>query len=226
MTQFPTPWQPEPPLAEPALPWASPPAKPRGRPPAAVRPRTGPPTWLYHHLLVTGPAETVPEFKQAARGSGIIPWATDSHAVETFVFDLAASQPKALRTLSIAGCRMLARQFRERFEMHHARAGEASGRSRACPLDLHSLLPVPEPILSLGAADPAALAWLAAHWGVADRLRQASERSDLGPGRRLPRSHTVIGYGFFTDGDTPRAAVAQLQARWPGLRFVLLPRPD
>lgn len=169
----------------------------------------------------------VRDFREAARGSGIIPWATDnSHDVEAFVFDLAASQPPALRTLSMEGCHMLARQFRERFEAHHLRAAEAVGRSRACPLDLHALLPVPAAILRLGAADPAALAWLATHWGIADRLRQATERPDLGPGRRLPRGHTVLGYGFFTGGDTPTAAVVQLQARWPGLRFWLRPRPD
>jgi hypothetical protein len=186
----------------------------------------GPPAWLYHHLVVTGPAETVETFKTAARGAGIIPWATDGHDVEAFVFDLAASQPPAVRSLNIEGCRTLARQFRERFEAHHLRAAEAVERSRACPLDLHALLPVPAPILRLGAADPAALAWLTTHWGTVDRLRQAAERPDLGPGRRLPRGHGIAGYGFFTDGDTPGAAIAQLVAQWPGLRFGLRPRPD
>jgi hypothetical protein len=31
----------------------------------------------------------------------------------------------------------------------------------------------------------------------------------------------VIGYGFFTHRETPQAAVDQLAARWPALRFVL-----
>jgi hypothetical protein len=50
-------------------------------------------------------------------------------------------------------------------------------------------------------------------------------RDNATAGRRLPRGHTVIGYGFFTAGDTPQAAIAQLAARWPALRLVLQPRP-
>ena len=35
----------------------------------------------------------------------------------------------------------------------------------------------------------------------------------------------VIGYGFFTAGETPRAAIFTLAARWRALRFALRPRP-
>ena len=35
----------------------------------------------------------------------------------------------------------------------------------------------------------------------------------------------MIGYGFFTAGDTPHAAVSALAVRWPALRFALQPRP-
>jgi hypothetical protein len=45
------------------------------------------------------------------------------------------------------------------------------------------------------------------------------------PGRRLPQGHAAIGYGFFTDGETPQAAIDRLAAIWPGLRFMLQPRP-
>jgi hypothetical protein len=51
-------------------------------------------------------------------------------------------------------------------------------------------------------------------------------RVQPGIGRRLAKNHTAIGYGFFTDGETPHRAIAQLGARWPALRFVLVPRPD
>jgi hypothetical protein len=34
----------------------------------------------------------------------------------------------------------------------------------------------------------------------------------------------VIGYGFFTDGETPHAAITHLTKHWPGLRFRLMPR--
>ena len=73
---------------------------------------------------------------------------------------------------------------------------------------------------------PTARSWLAAHWGITDRLRQVVARPQPGIGRRLAKNHTAIGYGFFTDGETPHAAIAQLGARWPALRFVLVPRPD
>jgi hypothetical protein len=35
----------------------------------------------------------------------------------------------------------------------------------------------------------------------------------------------VIGYGFFTHGETPHAAIDYLQRRWLALRFLLQPRP-
>jgi hypothetical protein len=44
-------------------------------------------------------------------------------------------------------------------------------------------------------------------------------------GRRLPGGHRVIGYSFFTAGETPAGAIAQLRPRWSQLRFVLQPRP-
>lgn len=183
------------------------------------------PGWLYHRLVVTGPAETIAAFAAAARGSGITPWATDPFAVEDDVFTLAAAQPPALRRLSIEGCRTLARQFRDRFEAHHARAAERVGHSRACPLDLHALLPVPDALLRRGNADPAASAWRATNWGT-EALRHVTLLEGVGPGRRLKRGEVVIGYGFFTGGDTPQAAATHLAAHWAGLRFVLQPRPD
>jgi len=212
------------------LPRGAAPSKPRGRRPRATPVPAIPggqhrPGWLHHHLTVTGPTDMIAAFTTAARGAGITPWATDSVGVEEYVFNLAASQPPALRRLSIKGCRVLARQYRERFEAHHARAAARVGCSRACPFDLHALLPVPDAILRLGAADASAQAWLAANWG-ADTLRQVTQRIDAGPGRRLPRSHAVVGYGFFTGGDTPQAAIMTVAARWAGLRFGLRPLPD
>ena len=242
MTALQTPWDPDPdpdpnpvkpPLPPPVLPGLPVSRKPRGRP-APARPGTGAPPWPYLHLVVTGPAAAVQAFVAAARGPGIVPWAQDGRAVEDLVFDLAASQPPRVCSLDIDGCRVLARQFRDRFERHHRRAA-AAGHARHCPLDLHALLPVPETVLRLGPADPAALAWMAAHWGVVDGLRQVVERPDLGPGQRLPRGHAWVGYGFFSGrGDTAVSLVAPMVARlgtrlgaqWPALRFVLRPGPD
>ena len=239
MTAVQTPWDPDPDPMQPTLPPFAlpglpvPPRKPRGRP-APARSGTGAPPWPYHHLVVTGPAAAVQAFAAAACGPGIVPWAQDGRAVEDWVFDLAASQPPRLRSLDIEGCRVLARQFRDRFERHHSRAATAAaGQARHCPLDLHALWPVPDRVLRLGPADPAALVWMAEHWGVVDGLRQVVERPDLGPGRRLPRGHAWVGYGFFTGEGTAVSAAAmvarlgtRLGAGWPALRFVLRPGPD
>ena len=73
--------------------------------------------------------------------------------------------------------------------------------------------------------EPAALSWLATHWGVTDRLRQVVVRDNASTGRRLKRGHAVIGYGFFTDGETPRAAIGHFEKRWPALNFRLVQRP-
>jgi hypothetical protein len=140
------------------------------------------------------------------------------------VFVRAVSQPASRRNLTVEGCRILARQFRERIELRQARAAALVGQSLACPFDLHALLPVPAAILQLGPSDPVALAWLAAHWGITDRLRQVAVRPNATTGRRLRRTHAVIGYGFFTDGETPHAAITHLTKHWPGLRFRLMPR--
>ena len=229
MTAFRTPWEDDPAPAEvpPPGPPPAPQPKPRGRRPAASRTARAMehPAWLHHHLTVTGPAGAVQAFATAARGSGVTPWQLDGAALEEDVFHLAAAQPPAQRRLGIEGCRILARQVRDRAEARQARAAALVGRSWACPFDLHALLPVPDAVLQLGPMHPQALAWLQENWGTADKPRHVAGRPDARPGRRLPRGHAVIGYGFFTAGDTPRAAVAQLAARWPALRFVLRPRP-
>jgi hypothetical protein len=217
---------PDPPVARP---------KRRGRRPASLTDAVAAhstPNWLYHHLTISGPAEHVERFAAAARGSGITPWRLDGSEIEDTVFNLAVSQPVRERKLTVEGCRILARQFRDRVEARQARAAALVGRSLACPFDLQTLLPVPDVILQLGPSHPAALAWLVAHWGVTDRLRQVVERvkatterpSTRGRGR-LANGHAVIGYGFFTAGETPHAAVIRLAAQWPGLRFQLVPRP-
>jgi hypothetical protein len=40
------------------------------------------PQWLYHHLTINGPAETVATFAVAARGSGVVPWQLDFAAAD------------------------------------------------------------------------------------------------------------------------------------------------
>jgi hypothetical protein len=167
----------------------------------------------------------VEAFAAAARGSGVTPWQLDFAALEEDIFVRAVSQPAPRRSLTVQGCRILARQFREAVAARQARAAALVGHSFLCPFDLHALLPVPEAILLLGPDHPDALAWLAGHWGVTDRLRQVAAREKPAIGRRLPAGHTVVGYSFFTAGDTPHAATERFAARWPALRFRLVPRP-
>jgi hypothetical protein len=119
----------------------------------------------------------------------VVPWRSDGADIKETVFNLAVSPPTRARTLTVEGCRLLARQFRDRVEAHQARAAAQVGHSQACPFDLHTLLPVPDDILQLGATHPTALAWLAAHWGVTDRLRQVSVREKATAGRRVALAH-------------------------------------
>ena len=224
--EFRTPWDPTP--VAPALPPALPSRTKRlGRRPTteARASVTAVSPWLYHHLTISGPAEAVTSFAEVARGSGIVPWRLEAARLEEDLFNLAVSQPSAIRSLTIEGCRILARQFRERVEDRAARAAARVARSSACPFDLHTLLPVPAPILELGLTHPQAQGWLTRHWGLSDSPRQVAERPHATTGRRLPGGYRVSGYSFFTPHETPHAAVAQLGQRWPMLRFVLQPRP-
>ena len=188
---------------------------------ASVGPSRG--DWLYHHLTIRGPAEAVVEFAAVARGAGVTPWHLDGATLEEDVFHLAVAQPAARRSLAVTGCRILARQFRDRIETRQARAAALVGDSQACPFDLQTLLPVPADILQLGATHPTAMAWLAEHWGITDRLRQVVERPMPRSSPRLPAGHSVISYGFFTSGETPHAAITHIGERWPVLQVELRP---
>ena len=163
--------------------------------------------------------------KPLTKPRGRRPQAVRQAVIEEDVFNLAIAVPPTQRNLSVEGCRILARQFRSRVEAHQVRAAALVGASRACPFDLHALLPVPQDVLQRGPCDPQALAWCRTHWGVTDRLRHVALRPGATAGRRLPRGYQVASYGFFTDGETPHAAATQLALRWASLRFVLQPLP-
>jgi hypothetical protein len=183
------------------------------------------PAWLWHHLTISGPAADIAAFAEAARGPGVIPWHVDYAQLEEDIFHRAVAGRGGPDRLSIEGCHILARQFRQRIESRDEKAVALIGQSRACPFDLHVLLPIPVEALQRGPTDPKSLDWLARHWGTRDALRKIVARPNPSAGRRLPAGHVVISYGFFTYGETPRAAIDQLTARWPALRFALTPRP-
>lgn len=201
--------------------------KPRGRRPSRAAPARASArstsVWLYHHLTLKGPADDLVAFAATARGPGIIPWGIDGVAVEEDIFIRAVSQPGGRRSLSVAGCRILARQFRDRNEVRETRARRVIGVSRACPFDLQVLVPIPATILSLGHDHSTALAWLARHWGITDLPRRVVVRPAAGSGRRQKAGYGVIGYGFFTAETSPTQAISTIAQHWPALKFQLRP---
>ena len=72
----------------------------------------------------------VGDFARAARGAGVVPWQLDLTALEEAVFVRAVAQPASQRSLTVAGCRILAGQFRARVEAHHAAPSAWWGAAR------------------------------------------------------------------------------------------------
>ncbi|SHK11699.1 hypothetical protein SAMN02745194_04214 [Roseomonas rosea] len=176
--------------------------------------------WLPFRLTVGGPAATVAAFAAAAAGPGVTPWQIDFAAMEEDVFHrLASRYPRAGR-LSLEGCRVFAAQLRERAEDRHRQVLVTAEGSRAGPLDLHALLPVPAAVLALGPDHPEARHWLRIHWGT-EELRRV-ERLAATASRR-PKGQVGLRFGFFAANAAPTAAVRRLAKAWPGLRLDLRP---
>jgi hypothetical protein len=132
--------------------------------------------WLHHRLTVTGPVAELAAFQAAAAGAGVIPWQLDpDRLAEDFLHLLIAPPPPHQRSLSVAGARILAGQLRDAVARRHDLAVARVGQSKACPFDLHALVPVPETILRRGPDDPFSLAWLWQHWGTTRELRHVAE---------------------------------------------------
>lgn len=197
------------------------PKKARGRRPRSQTLATDATDLIYCEWLVTGPVAPLKRFAAGARGAGVIPWQLDFAAVEEDIFHLAVSQPPEQRGLDVHGCRLLARQFRERVEARQATAAALVGHSLACPFDLQTLLPVAPEILQLGPSHPQAIAWLRGHWGPPEGLRRVAVLPKPRPGKRLPMGHGVIGYGFFCREQPPTAALKRISAGWPELHMRL-----
>ncbi len=130
--------------------------------------------------------------------------------------------------MSLAGARVLAGQLREAVEHRHAVAVARVGHIRACPLDLHALVPVPAAILQLGPDHPDALAWLWQHWGTTQALRHVAP--DTAPTRtpapELAAGEDRLQLSFWSADWTPWRAFERIRADWPTLRFDLQPHYD
>ena len=139
--------------------------------------------WLFHRLTVTGPAAAVAAFRAAASGAGTIPWQLDGDSLEEDWFHLLVNP--AHRALSLAGARVLAGQLREAVEHRHAVAVARVGHSRACPFDLHALVPVPEAIFPSRSRPPGCPGLALAALGTTQALRHVAP--DTVPTRRRPQ---------------------------------------
>ncbi|HVE23537.1 MAG TPA: hypothetical protein VNC39_16335 [Acidocella sp.] len=201
------------------------PAKRRGRRPATGAVSTSDEDWFYHQLTITGPQAVLDSFAAAACGAGVVPWVLDYAVIEEDIFNLAVAQPVDRRGLTVDGCHILARQFRERVEAHHAKALAVCGRSRASPFDLFVLLPVPVDLLQLGPRHPCARSWLATRWGPEDNLRQVTRQVTVKAPRRLPVGHGVLGYTFLSYASPAACAINTIATAWSGLNFDLRYRP-
>jgi hypothetical protein len=196
--------------------------------------------WLYHRLQVSGPAADLEGFRSAAAGAGTVPWQLDLDRMAEDFFHLLVAPPARAgslvapaRSLSLAGARILADQLCAAVARRQALAAAQVGQSRACPFDLHALVPVPDAVLRRGPDDPIALDWLWAHWGTTQTLRHvaddttdaavlrtgASEHAGEGPA-----GEAVWAVRFWSADWTPWRALAQIAARWPTLRFETRPR--
>jgi hypothetical protein len=181
--------------------------------------------WLHHRLTITGPDAVLTAFRQVAAGAGIIPWQLDLDRIEEDMFNFLVAPPRQPRTLSVAGAGIVAGRLREAVSRRHDLAVARVGTSRACPFDLHALLPVPADVLWLGPDHPDALGWLWAHWGTTQALRHVSEPAVAAePACQPPAPGEVAWQLTFWSADwTPWRALAALAVRWPALRFEPLP---
>jgi hypothetical protein len=180
--------------------------------------------WLHHRLVISGPVATVAAFAASAQGAGTIPWWLDAARMQEDLFHrLVAPPAPQTRSLSLEGARALARQLTEASVARHAAALARVGISRACPFDLHALLPVPPDILRLGPEHRKALAWLWVHWGTTDALRHAALEPAPVLRTPLPADVAEVRYGFWSADWTPWRAVTVLRERWPMLRLDIRP---
>jgi hypothetical protein len=177
------------------------------------------PEWLPHRLTVSGPHADVAAFQRAAAGPGSIPWTLDYDRMEEdWGHGLLAPSP-ALRGISVEGARVLTRRLREVVAVIAARANEAAYGNVKCPLDLHSLVPVPDKVLGLGPDDPVAIAWLWHHWGTTWALRGVEEVPLDDAEGLIGAGLAAVSYRFWSADWTPWRAIAAMRSRWPSMAF-------
>jgi hypothetical protein len=177
--------------------------------------------WLRHELVVTGAAAAVAEFRQAASGPGGIPWAypdLDNEADDRVL--ALINPPDGSQGLSPAAARILARELREAVFQHQNKVRAQAGSLR-CPFDLNAFIPVPSDLLDLGPEDQKSLAWLRAHWGVLQALRQVA----LVPAgcKKLRGKQAQLSLEFWSADWTPWPAIVAIRQRFADLTLKVTP---
>ena len=199
----------------------------RGFPgPGEIAPAMRLPTsdWLHHRLTISGMATDVGRFREAAAGAGVIPWTLDLERMEEDYFHLLVGAEQ--RSLSVAGARIFARELHEAVARRHDLAVSHVGRSRACPFDLHALLPVPPEILALGPDEPQSHTWLWEHWGTTGALRHVVQLASSPVDVEVDGAKAAFCLSFWSADWTPWRALNDLALRWPALHFDTRPSYD
>ncbi len=179
--------------------------------------------WLRHELVITGAPSELAAFEAAAAGAGAIPWEyPDLDLEEEDRVQALVQPPDGSRGLDIESARVLARELREAIFGHQLKIVATAAHSRACPLDLHKLLPVPYEILQLGPDHSASLAWRQTNWGTTRPLRRVQRLSDKSVTAK--RKTAQLRLEFWSADWTPWAAFAAIRKAWPALGFDI--RPD
>ncbi len=173
------------------------------------------PDWLYHHFEAAGPAEAVAAFRAAAAGPGLLPWRLDLPRLQEDWLHLMLAAPPQQRGISLEGARILAGQLRDAVAAQQGRVEALAASSRACPLDLHALIPVPAEVLALGPDHVEARDWLWRAWGTPRPLRHVRPARGSAP--------DALRLRFWSADWSPWAALQRMRERFPALRFKLSP---
>jgi hypothetical protein len=183
------------------------------------------PDWLRHELTISGIADAMAAFAQAASGAGGIPWEYPNIDFEEDDRVLALVRPPdGSCGLDLASARILARELREATLARRNQLKEAAGQTWPCPFDLHTLVPVPNDILQCGPDHPASMAWLQVNWGTTWPLRHVQRVPRNSDGRK--RKTVQMTLKFWAADWTPWAALATIKQNWPAIRLEIRPIYD
>jgi len=165
-------------------------------------------------------------FLASAAGPGFIDWWPNWWSVcDRGYWRLrAAPRPPGREPVSAEAARALAWRYADAgAKLHELERDRAAQNPTRLPLDLASLIPIPDDVLEHG-FDPAGERWLFDHWGTPAPLRRVTFRME----RRQRNGHIeqVGVFQFIAENWAPWLAVRAMQQRWPDIRFEMTCRYD